>query len=210
MNNFSLSRNKIKAFPNTVEVAGSVFLINADYRVALKIFRIHGDGNVQGTSKVLLSLQWFYSLPMYCLLAKNNGALDEVYMAMMRFLVGEPKETPKEQKQEYCFEFDAQEIYASFLQQYGIDIVDIDFLHWYKFSALFAGLGEETPFVRKVIARTRDTSKLKGEAKALAEKAKKSVALPDNRTSAEVALEREITRRLKAGEPIDDLLGGEA
>ena len=35
-------------------------------------------------------------------------------------------------------------IYAAFLGQYGIDLVDIDELHWHKFLALLRGLNDST------------------------------------------------------------------
>lgn len=37
------------------------------------------------------------------------------------------------------YEVDADYIYAAFMEQYGIDLVESD-MHWYKFQALFKGL----------------------------------------------------------------------
>ena len=38
------------------------------------------------------------------------------------------------------YEGDADYIYAAFLQQYGIDLMDVKNLHWHKFKALMRGL----------------------------------------------------------------------
>lgn len=40
----------------------------------------------------------------------------------------------------YSFEYDDGYIYAAFLEQYGIDLTAVEYLHWWKFRALFKGL----------------------------------------------------------------------
>lgn len=42
------------------------------------------------------------------------------------------------------YEIDADLIYSAFLGQYGIDLVDIEELHWHKFLALLRGLNAST------------------------------------------------------------------
>ena len=47
------------------------------------------------------------------------------------------------------FEYDAEEIYASFMQAYQMDLVEQQGkLHWFKFKALLSGLPDETPIKR--------------------------------------------------------------
>lgn len=41
------------------------------------------------------------------------------------------------------YEIDAAYIYAAFMSRYGIDLCDIEELHWHKFLALFNGLKDE-------------------------------------------------------------------
>lgn len=40
----------------------------------------------------------------------------------------------------YDLEYDSEYIFAAFLEQYGIDLSDISYMHWWKFIALFKGL----------------------------------------------------------------------
>jgi hypothetical protein len=42
----------------------------------------------------------------------------------------------------YDFDNDFPYIYAAFLQFYGIDLIDVKYLHWFKFSALLSSLPE--------------------------------------------------------------------
>lgn len=67
---------------------------------------------------------------------------------------------------ERCFSFtqDAEAIYAGFMQQYGIDLVDMQGkLHWDKFIALFSGLTDDTEFKKIIEIRQRSTAGLKGD-----------------------------------------------
>lgn len=40
----------------------------------------------------------------------------------------------------YSFEYDDGYIYAAFMENYGIDLTSIEYLHWWKFKALFKSL----------------------------------------------------------------------
>ena len=42
------------------------------------------------------------------------------------------------------YEIDADLIYSAFMEQYGIDLIDIEELHWHKFLALLNGLSGST------------------------------------------------------------------
>ena len=42
------------------------------------------------------------------------------------------------------YELDADLIYSAFLGQYGIDLVDVEYLHWHKVLALLAGVNDNT------------------------------------------------------------------
>lgn len=48
------------------------------------------------------------------------------------------------QQAAYSFIHDAGLIYAAFMAQYGIDLTDIEYLHWWKFKAMFESLGKDT------------------------------------------------------------------
>ncbi len=64
----------------------------------------------------------------------------------------------------YDFNEDAMCIYSSFLQAYGIDLTDIDFLHWWKFCALLENLPAHTPMAQRMAYRAMDLSLIKDKA----------------------------------------------
>lgn len=89
-------------------------------------------------------------------------------------------------KKIYDFEEDAEYIYSAFLEQYNIDLNAIEYMHWWKFKALFNSLGEHTLFSKILSYRSIDLSKIKDkERKAYYKQMKKTYALRDNRTEEE-------------------------
>lgn len=63
-------------------------------------------------------------------------------------------------KRIYDYGQDAQYIYAAFMQQYGIDLCDIDYLHWWKFRAMFNSLGEDCMITKIIGYRATELSGL--------------------------------------------------
>jgi hypothetical protein len=125
--------------------------------------------------KHLLVLRWFY----------DDSVPADGVNGFIQFLAesgGKNSAERSDGKRYFDFDFDAGEIYASFLAEYRIDLFDVDFLHWYKFRALLQGLSPESAFCRKIAVRFRDTSNLKGRDRTEAEAAKETVQLPPRRT----------------------------
>ena len=68
----------------------------------------------------------------------------------------------------YSYTKDAEAIYASFLYDYNIDLVDAQgVMHWDKFKALFNNLSESSPFQRIVKIRQTDPNEYKDDPKAM-------------------------------------------
>lgn len=60
----------------------------------------------------------------------------------------------------FSYKKDADAIYASFMYDYGIDLLKNKSMSWFKFSALFNNLSSESPIMRIISIRKRDTSKI--------------------------------------------------
>lgn len=68
----------------------------------------------------------------------------------------------------YSYTKDAEAIYASFLFDYNIDLVDVQgVMHWDKFKALFNNLSEKSPFQRIINIRQTDPNEYKDDPKAM-------------------------------------------
>lgn len=77
-------------------------------------------------------------------------------------------------------------IYSAFIETYQMDLQEIDYLHWWKFKAMFNSLNKDTKIVEIMGYRAIDLSKIKDkEEKARYRKLKKIYKLPDMRTEAQ-------------------------
>ena len=67
---------------------------------------------------------------------------------------------PQSKPKEFDFKVDAERIYASFMMDYGIDLIEEQGkMHLKKFIALLGGLSERTPFMQVVNIRTMEVPK---------------------------------------------------
>ena len=153
-NKFTLTKKSADALPETVEVDGGAFHIDASFRNILAILRMLQDDDVMEIHKVGLLYSWFYD-------AESPRDIDAAMQTFMRFLhrgdVPEDNDTGKPPVFDY--EQDAPEIYASFVALYGIDLFEID-MHWWKFCALRDGaFRSECALSEKIKLRTADPDK---------------------------------------------------
>lgn len=97
-------------------------------------------------------------------------------------IAGNPMPSAPDEEEEsiYSLVEDATYIYASFYQDYGIDLFDFQgAMHWNKFSALLGGLRENTKFKEVLGIRTMEIPTGKGSQKEATriKKLKKAYAL---------------------------------
>lgn len=128
-----------KSLPSTICVNGRDFLLKTDYRNWLQL-----DRNLQGNDSPTFQ-DIICVLDEKCVIPYNDE-LEDLFYAIRDFLVNK-NTCPKDSgggESVIDFEIDGEYIYAAFLQQYGIDLVDIEYLHWHKFLALFRSLSDNT------------------------------------------------------------------
>ena len=195
MNKFSLSRSFAKVLPETVTAEdGNEYGIDADFRTVLRCIRVFTDPDIEPKDALYMLAMWFYKGVIV-----PNGVKEFVdFISTGDDDDGEPAKMD--------FEQDADVIYASFMMDYHIDLLDIPFLHWYKFRALLGGLSEKTPLQGRIQLRDLDTSHLKGKEKMKAEKAKRRVALIERISAEEEALCEELEKALSEGRDPSEVL----
>lgn len=120
-----------------------------------------GDPEIPDGVKVPTAIDLLYKEPVHDLQKAIDGLL-------WFYRCGKPEDQtkgkPGHTDRAYDFEVDAPDIYAAFMQAYGIDLNDSE-LHWWKFRALLDALPEECKITKVMGYRTMDLSKFKGEEK---------------------------------------------
>lgn len=195
MNNFSLSRPRAKVLPESLTGEdGNEYSIDADFRTVLRCIRVCTDPDIEPKDALYMLIMWFFGGKLV------PNAL-ELFLSFVSTENGEETDPAL-----MDFEQDADAIFASFMTDYGIDLIDIPFLHWYKFQALLGGLSEKTALHSRIQLRELDTSHLKGKDKLKAEKAKRRVQLIERISAEEEALCEELETALAEGKDPTEVL----
>lgn len=195
MAEFSLSRSREKVLPeHVVDESGREVPVDADFHTVLKCLRVATDPDVSVEDAAYLLMLWFY-----------KGEFVPDAFSLFADFVASGEESTEREAPLMDYEQDADVIYASFLSEYGIDLLDTS-MHWAKFRALLSGLSDQSALASRMKLRDMDTSKLKGKEKHKAEKAKRRVALKERVSAEEKAVQEELERALAAGEDLAPIL----
>ena len=170
---------------------GKEVKINSDFRTMLKFEEIMINDELSDNQKVFIALKLFYPDEDV-----SNLDLEKAYEGLMWFYTcGKEKEDSEEdekpsgdkasKKMIFSFKYDANYIFAAFLQQYNIDLT-ITKMHWWKFRALFDGLTDKTQLIKIIGYRSMTIdSKLPAAERQRLRELKSTYALPDMRTQEE-------------------------
>ncbi|MCB5878431.1 bacteriophage Gp15 family protein [Blautia producta] len=124
------------------------YFINAAFDIVLDVQRLYRE-ELPDMVKLNQALKMFgIGKPEKIELQTRADLLNDIYKNCIN-----TKQRPpvKQQLPVFDFEEDAEYIYASFMLDYGIDLIDAQGqLHWKKFIALFQGLSEQTK-IREVM-----------------------------------------------------------
>ena len=142
------------------------YSIQAKTYQALKLFYPEMN-KIKDTKKAIDDIVWFYSC----------GRSEEETSQ---------KNRKGKNKQIYSYEFDNDLIYSAFKNQYNVDLEEIEYLHWWKFRAMFNGLKSDNRIVEIMGYRAMDLSKIKDkEMKKHYKQLQEEYKLPDMRSEEE-------------------------
>lgn len=194
----------IDLVPNTVNIDGEEYKINSDFRCSILFELLMQDKLLSDKEKTVNALSLYYSV---C--PKNiNEAINQMlwfYRGGKDIELSKGKGKGKSDIQIYSFEHDDDYIYAAFMDQYRIDLQDIEYLHWWKFKAMFKSLREDNEIVKIMGYRSVDLSKIKDkEEKAYYRKMKELHKIPVSQSEKEKL--NEIEKVLLNGGDISKLL----
>ena len=164
-----------------------VYPMNISFNKVLKVIELINDDDIEELYKPYLALQIFTDVDFTQALTPEQATA--IFKMIVLDLAGNPikskirsKSQSEGTKRLFSLKYDAEYIYSSFLQAYGIDLIDAqNSLHWKKFNALLNGLPSDTKFAE--VLKIRSYKPQKGDSKQYKEsmrELKKEYALPDD------------------------------
>ena len=149
--------------PKSVRIHGKEYPIQCDFRIGIKLDGIlRSELEDQEKIKRMLVLYFKDNIP-----PDIPAAIDKIiwFYRCGELLDNEDEEKKKRRyirrksKDPACvLTQDAPYVYAAFMDQYGIDLTSVTFMHWWKFMALFESLGDETKMSKIMYYRQASTS----------------------------------------------------
>lgn len=196
----------VDLLPTTIEIDNKKYEINSDFRTSILFELLMQDYSIREEDKIYMALELYYQI-----------IPDDINLAIEKMLwfyrCGKSMKTSKgngkgkSATQIYSFEHDDDYIYAAFLDQYNIDLQDIEHLHWWKFKAMLNSLKEDIKIVKIMEYRSIDLSKIKDkEQKAFYKEMKELYKLPDNISNSEKEKLKEIEKTLLNGGDLSKVL----
>ena len=167
---------------------------NTDFRIGILFEMLMQDENIKKDIKVIQAIRLYYPHPEQ--IKDLEKAFDDIIWFYTcgksdfnkKQSTNTKSKTVKQQREEkiYDYEYDDGYIYSAFLQQYGVDLQEVEYLHWWKFKSMFNSLNKDTKIVEIMGYRAINLGKIKDkDEKARYKKLKKIYKLPDMRTEAQ-------------------------
>ena len=172
--------------PETVRIDGADYQINWDFRTSVLFEIMMQDDELTDSDKTHEAVHLFYPV----IPPDISKAVEKIIWfykcGRRKNRYAAAREEGPQMKRVYSFEYDDDYIYAAFMEQYGIDLNDVEGLHWWKFRALLKGLREDCEFVKIMGYRSVEiTGKMSNEQKEFYRRMKELYELPISETEQE-------------------------
>ena len=154
---------------NEFEYDNKIYHIDLAFDTVLRFYEMLDDQRLDDPEKIATAFEMFFNQPV-----KDANFAVIAFEQITKYISMKPygnddegedqQRVARDPRRLYSFKQDAEAIFASFYEQYGINLIrEQGKLHWDEFKALFQGLGPNTYFQRIIDIRTKDTKDLEGE-----------------------------------------------
>lgn len=162
---------------HSIVIGNRIVEVDFTFDVVLKWYELLEDNSINDIEKTLIGFKMFIGETSKYDEEEVVEAMQSISAYLSQSAYGnfndeeiEPEfeVEPEPPTKYYSYTKDAEAIYASFLFDYNIDLVDAQgVMHWDKFKALFNNLSEKSPFQRIINIRQTDPNEYKDDPKAM-------------------------------------------
>jgi len=138
-----------KPLPESTEYKGVIYPLKLYFNRVLMFYDLfNNDGLLSDADKYIIGFEWFTDCEETLLTPDEKAEF--VNLLIQKYVVS-PRRVENNSIKIVDFSQDSGYIYASFMSDYGIDLLEQhDRLHWWKFRALFDGLSEKS-IIKKIM-----------------------------------------------------------
>lgn len=183
--------------PDTVTIGGTEHPIRTDFRISIKFELLLQDQEAEQRELVIEGLQLYYGDSLRALGTQDvQEAVDSMLWFYQCGKTEKKRGSGISHGPAYSFEYDDKYIYAAFMNQYKIDLQNIEYMHWWTFRSLFDSLDESQRIMEIIKFRTvKIDNKMSKEQRKFYREMKRLYALPKRKkTAQDAALEDMLMR----------------
>lgn len=156
--------------PKSVIVKGKEYDIYTDFRDYIELQQLLKKGTNEQIAEYIIGL-FIDGLPFNK--ATNQEEVNDLFVDALNQIVNffrmEKDQEEKREKTEgqtnkrpsFSFDDDMAYVIGAFREAYGMDLIHIDYLHWWEFNALMDALPDTTELKKRIHYRSIDTNKIK-------------------------------------------------
>lgn len=153
-------------FPETISADGRNYPILTDFRDWLKFSDMMNDKEISSGEKILMLSDWFLN-PPECVSPELVRAIFDFYKA--ENLDFKPdfhgdSEVISVTPPVFDWKIDSKYVIGDFWRFYGIDLLSVKYMHWWKFRCLFSALPDDSQCQKRIAYRSADVGQIKNEA----------------------------------------------
>ncbi len=184
--------------PDTITADGIKYTLLTDYREWLRFADLIRDKRIDDTKRISQLALWLDPIPKLITAdivsalfhfykaaaidpdlpeAEDNDAEPEDDAAKPEDDAEPEDDAAKPPVFDWCI--DAKYIIGDFLRYYGIDLLSVEYLHWWHFKALFAALPDDSVCQKRIAYRSVDLGTIKDDKeRARIARIQRSIAIP--------------------------------
>lgn len=155
-------------FPEEIRIGKTVYPIVTDFREWFRFADMLADEELTKKEKLYLMVDWLLKTPE-TITSELVSAVFTFYNA--KALKYDPLEVDDEEERAahpkhppvFSWKYDATFIIGDFQRYYGIDLLSVDYMHWWKFRCLFDALPDDSQCQKRISYRSADLSQIKSE-----------------------------------------------
>ncbi|WP_303838610.1 Gp15 family bacteriophage protein [Ruminococcus flavefaciens] len=156
-------------FPECITVDGQEYQLLTDFREWIRFADMIHDTEIDNHEKVCMLALWFIDVP-HKMTAEMVDALFDFYYAKDLEPDADADEDDEKTVEDtvikppvFDWRIDSRYILGDFRHYYGIDLISIEYLHWWEFRCLFAALPDDSQCQKRMAYRSIDLGSIKSD-----------------------------------------------
>lgn len=156
-------------FPEIITADGIEYPVVTDFREWFRFADMMNDKELSPDEKIILMTEWLIEVPekitndlVYSLFGFYHAKELEPEPPQSEDDDDEPEQTVKPPVVDW--KIDSKFIIGDFRRYYGINLLSVEYMHWWEFRCLFSALPDDSQMMKRIAYRSADLSKIRDKA----------------------------------------------